>query len=544
MKQATFTTHDVHNQPPSPGPFDLWKDDIGLREAVACEGGDAFAAHLAGYGTLAGGELLHLANDAHRDRPRLKTHDAYGRRLDRVEFNAAWHAVMGTAITHGVAALSWAQPQPGAHVARAALSYLHYQTEPGSSCPLTMTHAAVPILRQAPALREWADKACAFDYDGRDLPLAHKRGATLGMGMTEKQGGSDVRANTTRAMPLAAEGEYLLVGHKWFFSAPMSDAFLVLAQAPGGLSCFLLPRWQPDGAKNALRLMRLKDKLGDWSNASSEVEFENAWAYRIGAEGRGVATILEMVMLTRLDCMLGSAGLMRMALRQALHHARHRSAFGKPLIGQPLMRSVLADLALESEAATALALRVAGAVDRAPHDPHEAALARIATAIGKYWICKRAPGFVNEAQECLGGIGYIEDTLLPRLYRQAPLNSIWEGCGNIQCLDVLRALAREPATGVALRHELQAAAGIDARFDAALHAGIALLEAGADEAGARALVERLALLLQGATLLRGGHPLARDWCGARLGDARAATYGALPAGIDADAALAHAWLPG
>src|SRR5690606_23792759 len=255
--------------------------------------------------------------------------------------------------------------------------------EPGSSCPLTMTHAAVPVLRQAPALREWADKACAFDYDGRDLPLAHKRGATRGMGMTEKQGGSDVRANTTRATPLAAEGEYLLVGHKWFFSAPMSDAFLVLAQAPGGLSCFLLPRWQPDGAKNALRLMRLKDKLGDWSNASSEVEFENAWAYRIGAEGRGVATILEMVMLTRLDCMLGSAGLMRLALRQALHHAHHRSTFGKPLLGQPLMRSVLADLALESEAATVLALRVAGAVDRAPHDAHEAALARIATAIGK-----------------------------------------------------------------------------------------------------------------------------------------------------------------
>ena len=373
---------DVLNQPPAPGPFDLWGDDPGLREAVLRESGASFVARLAGYGALAGDTLLRLADEAHRDRPRLQTHDAYGRRVDRVAFNPAWHEVMGTAIAHGVAGLSWAQPQPGAQVARAALSYLHYQAEPGSSCPLTMTHAAVPVLRQAPALREWADKACMFDYDGRDVPMAHKRGVTLGMGMTEKQGGSDVRANTTRAMPLGADGEYALAGHKWFFSAPMSDAFLVLAQAPGGLSCFLLPRWCPDGTKNALRLMRLKDKLGDWSNASSEVEFDDAWAFRVGDEGRGVATILEMVMLTRLDCMLGSAGLMRMALRQALHHARHRHAFGRCLLDQPLMRNVLADLVLESEAATALALRVAGAVDRAPQDPREAALARIATAIG------------------------------------------------------------------------------------------------------------------------------------------------------------------
>ena len=539
MPTPQAATHAVHNQPPPPGPFDLWADDAGLREAVAREGGDAFAARIATYGALAGGELLRLADEAHRDRPRLKTHDAYGRRLDRVEFNAAYHAVMDAAISHGVAGLSWAQPQPGAQVARAALSYLHYQAEPGSSCPLTMTHAAVPVLRQAPALGAWADKACAFAYDGRDVPMTDKRGVTLGMGMTEKQGGSDVRANTTRATALGADGEYALVGHKWFFSAPMSDGFLVLAQAAGGLTCFLLPRWMPDGQRNRFRLMRLKDKLGDWSNASSEVEFDDAWAYRIGEEGRGVPTILQMVMLTRLDCMLGSAGLMRMALRQAVHHARHRSAFGKRLVEQPLMRSVLADLTLEAEAATALAMRVAGAVDRAPHDPHEAALARIATAIGKYWICKRAPGFVNEAQECLGGIGYIEETLLPRLYRQAPLNSIWEGCGNIQCLDVLRALAREPETGAALRAEWQAAAGLDAYFDAASQAGVALLDAGADEAGARGFVERLALLLQGASLLRARHPLARDWCAARLGDARAATYGSLPAGVDVDAALAR-----
>jgi putative acyl-CoA dehydrogenase len=539
MSTAHAATHDVHNQPPPPGPFDLWADDAGLREAVAREGGDGFTDRLAAYGALAGDTLLRLADDAHRDRPRLRTHDTYGHRIDRVAFNAAWHEVMGTAIAHGVAGLSWARPQPGAQVARAALSYLHYQAEPGSSCPLTMTHAAVPVLRQAPALRAWADKACAFEYDGRDVPMAGKRGVTLGMGMTEKQGGSDVRANTTRAMPLGAEGEYALVGHKWFFSAPMSDAFLVLAQAPGGLSCFLLPRWRPDGSRNTLRLMRLKDKLGDWSNASSEVEFDDAWAYRIGAEGRGVATILEMVMLTRLDCMLGSAGLMRMALRQALHHARHRHAFGKRLLDQPLMRNVLADLVLESEAATALALRVAGAVDRAPHDAREAALARIATAIGKYWICKRAPVFANEAQECLGGLGYIEETLLPRLVRQAPLNSIWEGCGNIQCLDVLRALVRDPETGAALRAEWQAAAGRDADFDAALQAGIALLDAGGDEAGARRFVEHLALLLQGATLLRAGHPLARAWCASRLGVPHAATFGTLGDTVHIDAALAR-----
>jgi len=539
MPQSPFDTHEVNNQPPPFAPRDLWTDDIALREAVAREGGDVFATQLATYGVLAGDRVLRLADEAHRDRPRLQTHDRNGDRIDRVEFNAAYHEVMGMAISHGVAGLSWHDASPGAHVARAALSYLHYQAEPGSSCPLTMTHAAVPVLHRETALREWADKAAAPYYDGRDLPMADKRGVTLGMGMTEKQGGSDVRTNTTRATPLATEGEYELVGHKWFFSAPMSDAFLVLAQAPGGLSCFLLPRWRPDGARNALRLMRLKDKLGDWSNASSEVEFEGAWARRIGEEGRGIATILEMVMFTRLDCMLGSAGLMRMALAQASHHARHRSAFGKRLLDQPLMRNVLADLALESEAATAFALRVAGAVDRAPQDTGEAAFARIATAIGKYWICKRAPGFANEAQECLGGAGYVEESLMPRLYRQAPLNSIWEGSANIQCLDVLRALAREPDTGEALLAELRAAAGIDADFDAALADAEARLAEGADEAGARGFVERIALLLQAAILLRADNPLAGEYCRSRLGGGRGATYGTLVRGIDGDAAIAR-----
>jgi len=536
--QETFATHRVDNQPPPFGACNLWMDDAGLREAVFREGGETFAPQLVEYGQVAGTRLLQLADDAHRDRPRLLAFDAYGRRLDRVEFHPAYHEVMGTAIAHGVAGWSWAQPQPGAHVARAALSYLHYQGEPGSSCPLTMTHAGVPVLRQNPALREWADKAAALHYDPRFVPIHDKQGVTLGMGMTEKQGGSDVRSNSTRATPLAAVREYELVGHKWFFSAPMSDGFLVLAQAPGGLSCFLLPRWRPDGGINALRLLRLKDKQGDWSNASSEVEFENAWAFLIGEEGRGVATILEMVMLTRLDCMLGSAGLIRMALRRVLHHVSYRHAFGKRLLDQPLMRNVLADLALESEAATALALRVAGAVDRAPQDPHEAALARVATAIGKFWICKRASMVAAEAQECVGGLGYIEESGMPRLFRQSPLNAIWEGCSNIQCLDVLRALGREPETGEALGAELQAAAGHDPHFDTVLQAGLAQLAAGTDEAGARALVERLALLLQGATLLRADHPLAAHWCASRLGG-HTACFGGLASAEAIEAALAR-----
>ncbi len=535
-------THTVRNQPPEFGPCDLWAGDAALREAVAREGDAAFAAHLGDYGRLAGDALYRLGFDAHRDRPRLRTHDRFGHRIDTVEFHPAYHELMSAAIAGGVAGLSWAPqawslPQAGAHVARAALSYLHHQVEPGTSCPLTMTHAAVPALRREPALRDWADKAASAQYDRRDVPMADKAGVTLGMGMTEKQGGSDVRSNETVATPLPG-GDYALNGHKWFFSAPMSDGFLVLAQAPGGLSCFLMPRRLLDGDRNAFRVMRLKDKLGDWSNASSEVEFDGARAYRIGDEGRGVSVIIEMVMLTRLDCMLGSAAEMRMALLQALHHVRHRVAFGRRLVEQPLMRNVLADLAIESEAATALALRVAGAVDRAPADAHAAAFARVATAIGKYWICKRTPAFVNEAQECLGGAGYVEESLLPRLYRQAPLNSIWEGSGNIQCLDVLRALQREPGAIDALRAELQGAAGRQADFDAAVAAlerDLAAWGAQPPEAAqfaARAQVERLALALQAATLLRAGSPLARAFCRSRLGGARGAVFGTL---VDADA---------
>lgn len=537
-EMPAFETHRVENQPPPFEERDLWADDAVLREAVGREGASDFAPRLAAYGALAGGEVYRLGFDANRDRPRLRTHDRYGHRIDSVEFHPAYHRLMELAKQHGVAGLSWHEPAPGAHVARAALSYLHHQAEAGTSCPLTMTHAGVAVLRKFPALREWADKAAAPHYDPREVPIAGKAGITLGMGMTEKQGGSDVRANATVATP-QVDGSYALVGHKWFFSAPMCDGFLVLAQAPGGLGCFLMPRRLPDGTKNAFRLMRLKDKLGDWSNASSEVELCGAHALRVGEEGRGVATIIEMVMMTRLDCMLGAAAEMRMALAQALHHARHRVAFGRRLAEHPLMANVLADLAIESEAATAFALRVARAVDAAPRDPREAAFARVATALGKYWLCKRAPAFVNEAQECLGGAGYVEESMLPRLYRQAPLNSIWEGSGNIQCLDVLRALAREPGCVDAVLAELESAGDRDVRYVEAVQRIRALLAGGIGEFDARAASEQLVLSLQAALLLRAGSPAAAAFVGSRLERAHGLAFGTL-ASADTKELLARA----
>ncbi|MFL6593779.1 MAG: acyl-CoA dehydrogenase family protein [Luteimonas sp.] len=537
-----FETHVVDNQPPDFTPRDLWGDDVALREALMANGAQDFAGHVAAYGRLAGDTLMVLASDVHRDRPRLRSHDRFGRRIDRVEFHPGYHALLEAAIGHGMTGLSWTDGRSGAHVARAALSYLHSQAEPGTSCPLTMTHAAVPVLRREPMLREWADKAASTRYDAREVPIGEKAGITLGMGMTEKQGGSDVRANTTVATPLAGDAGYALVGHKWFFSAPMSDGFLVLAQAPGGLSCFLVPRRLPDAEKNAFRLVRLKDKLGDWSNASSEVEFTGACAHRVGEEGNGIQTILEMVMLTRLDCMLGSAALMRMALAQGIHHCRHRRAFGKALVDQPLMRNVLADLAIESEAALALSMRVARAVDLAPGDPREAAHARIATAIGKYWICRRTPAFVNEAQESLGGNGYVEESILPRLYRQAPLNSIWEGSGNIQCLDVLRALAREPETGAALRADLQDVDGADDAFFAAVEPLQPALEGhvAIEPGNARRFVEQLALVLQASVLLRTRSPIAEAFCRSRLHEPHRLAFGTLAPGIDTQSVLGRA----
>ena len=544
-RAAAFLTHEVTNQVPVLCEFNAASTDLALQQALQREGGEWAWPHVAEYGRFVGGEGLALGFDANRHKPALRSHDRHGQRVDEVEFHPAYHALMRSAIAHGVHAYSWQEAgRSGAHVVRAALSYLHHQAEAGTSCPLTMTHAAVPVLaRSATVKEEWLGRALSGKYDGRNLPATEKSGVTLGMGMTEKQGGSDVRSNSTHAQPLGGE-EYELVGHKWFFSAPMSDAFLVLAQAPGGLSCFLLPRWRPDGTRNALQVMRLKDKLGNWANASSEVEFAGAWARRIGDEGRGVATILEMVALTRLDCMLGSAAEMRRALIEAIHHARHRHTFGKRLVEHGLMRNVLADLALESEAAIAFSLRVARAVDAAPRDAREAAFARIATAVGKYWICKRTPAFVNEAQECLGGAGYVEESILPRLYREAPLNSIWEGCGNIQCLDVLRALTREPEPRAAVLRELAAVAGRNEWLDRELDSlQRALAEPQDLELGARLVVERLALALQAAVLLAGSDDAtALAFCRSRLGQQRGLAFGTLPADVPFDRLIARAWL--
>lgn len=538
--ESQFLTHEVQNQPEPLAGADFWTGDRALREAVEREGAGWAQAQLADCGQMAGGELMELGVQANENKPKLRSFDRYGRRLDDVEFHPAYHEVMRRTMRAAVHSFSWRnEDKPGAHVVRAALSYLTTQAEAGTMCPLTMTHAAIPALRHAPALAaEWIPRLTALEYDPRSLPAAQKTACTMGMGMTEKQGGSDVRANTTRALR-QADGSWRLVGHKFFFSAPMCDAHLVLAQAEAGLSCFLMPRILPDGSRNAVRIQRLKDKLGDWSNASCEVEFAGAMAWQVGPEGRGVNTILEMVALTRLDCMVGSAALMRQALVQALHHTAHRMAFGKLLVEQPLMRNVLADMVLESEAAVALAMRVARAVDGVARDPHEAAMARLATAIGKYWICKRCVPLVNEAQECLGGIGYVEDTPMPRLYRQAPLNSIWEGSGNIQCLDVLRAMQREPETREALFAELRAVRGGNAALDREVDWLAAALDDRASlETRSRLVVERAALALQGAILVKAGHAAVADsFCASRLGGAHGVAFGTLDARVPTGALI-------
>ena len=530
-----FRTHDVENQPPPLTPYDAYATDQPLREALVLEGGAWAEDQVAAYGVVTGGEEMVLAEAANENRPKLRAYDRVGHRTDDVEFHPAYHRLMELATQHGVASFAWRHPkQEGAHVARAALMYLHNQADQGTSCLLTMTYACVPSLEHQPELaNEWLPRIVSTTYDGRSIPAWEKTGNTIGMGMTEKQGGSDVRVIQTRATPVSAPGPgqlYELVGHKWFFSAPMSDAHIVLAQAEGGLSCFLLPRFAPDGTRNAVRIERLKEKLGDWSNASAEVEFQGALAWMIGDPGRGVATILQMVALTRQDCIIGSASIMRQALVQAVHHTRHRRAFGKPLVELPLMRNVLADLALESEASTALALRVARAMDGSVRDERERALARIVTPIGKYWVCKRCPPFVNEAQECLGGAGYVEESNLPRLYRQAPLNSIWEGSGNIQCLDVLRAIRKEPESAEALFAELEAVRGGNRLLDAEIAALQKSLEGDAAELEVRSrrIVERMGMALQASCLVRGGNVAIADaFCENRLGKAHGMAFGTL-----------------
>lgn len=531
------TTHEVTNQPPPLEGHNLFESDPALTEAVRREGASWAEPDLVALGKLAGtAEILRLGDEANGHPPVLRTHDRYGHRIDEVEFHPAWHRLLGLSVSHGIHALPWREPRDGAHAARAAMMIVVSEVEAGHGCPVSMTYAAVPALRFEPEIAaEWEPRLTSLDYDPRLAPPADKAGALCGMAMTEKQGGSDVRSNTTRAEPLSAPGEYALTGHKWFCSAPMSDAFLVLAQAPGGLACFLLPRVLPDGAPNGFRIQRLKDKLGNRSNASAEIELERAWARRVGEEGRGVPTIVEMVNHTRLDCVLGSTGLLRRAAAEAIHHAAHRSAFGRLLIDQPLMRNVLADLCVEAEAATLTAMRLARAVDEAEASEEATLFKRLAVAVGKYWVCKRTVGAVSEALECLGGNGYVEESGLPRLYRETPLNSIWEGSGNVIALDVLRIQSKTPEALDAFLAEADLAAGADRRLDDHVAKVRRSIADGPDlEGRARRIAEDLALALQGSLVVRHAPPAVADaFCASRLGEDRGRTYGTLPAGIDA-----------
>jgi putative acyl-CoA dehydrogenase len=531
---TAYSPEAVFNQPPPLENYNLFDSDCALKEAVSREGGGWIDAEARKLGELLGKpETVNLGVMANRFAPELRTHDRFGYRIDEVSYHPAYHELMRIGIAARMHCLPWLEKRPGVHVARAALVMLRHQIDEGTSCPLTMTFAAIPSLRMQPELAsEWEPRALSSIYDLRSIPAFEKYGVLFGMGMTERQGGSDVRANTTSAKPVNGGGpgkEYVVTGHKWFCSAPMCDAFLVLAQAPAGLSCFLLPRWRSDGTRNAFHLLRLKDKLGNRSNASSEVEFRGASARLVGEEGRGISTIMEMVRHTRLDCALGSAASMRKAVAEATHHAAHRSAFGRMLIDQSLMRNVLADLCLESEAATTLAIRLAHAFDRSTEDAREQKFARIATAIAKYWITKRAPALVAEALECLGGNGYVEESPLPRLYRDAPLNSLWEGAGNVQCLDVLRAMQKDSSTVEALIQEIRSATGVNSIFDRFAGSLISAKEFGTDsEFGARWFVEKMALALQAAALIRSGNQTITDmFCAARLTEKLGLAFGTL-----------------
>jgi putative acyl-CoA dehydrogenase len=529
------STHLVTNQVPPLVGYDVFSSDRALAAAVERhlepELREEVLGELSALGWTSGSaQVQEWGAQANENPPRLRTHDRYGHRIDEVEFHPAWHRLLGKGVSAGLTA-AWGRP--AGHVRRAAAFVVWTQVEAGNGCPLSMTHAAVPALRADPDLAaEWEPRLTSMVYD-RELRPAHlKAGALFGMAMTEKQGGSDVRANTTSARPLAQAGTYELTGHKWFCSAPMSDGFLVLAQAPEGLTCFLVPRVLPDGSRNVFRIQRLKDKLGNRSNASAEVEFEGTWARRVGEEGRGVRTIIEMVAATRLDCVLGSAGLMRQAVAQAVHHGAHREAFGGKLVDKPLMRNVLADLAVESEAATTLALRLAAACDDG--DEQERALLRIAVPAAKYWVTKRCPAVAVEAAECLGGNGYVEESGMPRLVRESPLNSIWEGAGNVQALDVLRALRREPGVLDAYLREVGKARGADHRLDGAIKNLLTeLADLEGAEGRARRLTERLALVLQGSLLVRFAPPQVADaFCAARLGGDGGAAFGTLPHTLD------------
>jgi putative acyl-CoA dehydrogenase len=550
---ARWQTHTVFNQAPPLEDLDVYSSNVPLVEAVEREGAAWIGERAAALGRFVGGAPQQswgrLANE---NKPVLRTHDRFGNRIDEVEFHPAWHELLRMGVENELHSLPWTSEQPSSHTARAALYMTAMQAEAGFCCPITMTFAVVPALRAQPELAaEWEPRLMARTYDPELRAPGEKASAIAGMAMTEKQGGSDVRANTTIATPLnggGAGGEYEISGHKWFCSAPMSDIFLVLAQTDEGLSCLLLPRILPDGSRNAFHIQRLKDKLGNRSNASSEIELHGAWARMVGEPGRGVPTIIEMVGHTRLDCVIGSAAGMRVGVVGATHHAAYRQAFGKRLIEQPLMRNVLADLCLESEATTALAMRLARAYDEADADARagenetDAQLfKRLATAVGKYWTCKRAPSHACEALECLGGNGYVEDSGMPRLYREAPLASIWEGSGNVMSLDVLRALARRPRSLEVFLAELEQARGADRRLDARVQQ---LRSQFADpqtlETRARRVVEEMALCLQGSLLVRSAPPAVADaFCAARLGADGGLEYGTLPAGTDFETILAR-----
>jgi len=545
----TSRSSNPTNQSSELAGYNLFTTNPALAEALAREGSAGSQADLTALGARLGtAEMFSLGSAANRHPPELRQYDRFGRRRDEVEFHPTWHELMRRLVAEGLHTGPWASPGPGAHVARAAGYMLWAEIENGTQCPATMTYGAVPaLMRQSPDFGDWLPRLLSREYDPRFIPAAQKTGVLMGMGMTEKQGGSDVRSNTTRAMPANARGpgmEYRLTGHKWFFSAPMCDAFLVLAQATEGLSCFFVPRFLPDGTLNALYLQRLKEKLGNLSNASSEVEFDSAYGVLVGEEGRGVPTILEMGVYTRLDNAIGSAGLMRQCVAQSIHHARERSVFGRLLVEQPLMLNVLADLALECEAAIVFAMRLARAFD-SHNDELESLLRRLLTPVAKYWICKRAPAVCAEAMEVLGGNGYIEEGPIARRFRESPLNSIWEGSGNIMCLDVLRALAREPRSREALASLLGTAAGRDVAYDRFV--GILLAElrdpAMLDERGARVITQQIALAVQACLLLaHGPASSAAAFVGSRLDRGPPAAFGTLPGGGDFSALIRRIFL--
>jgi len=534
-------THEVTNQVPPLQDHDV-ADDPTLLAGLERAGAGWASDELHELGRLAGGEQAQeWGRVVNENEPVLRTHDRYGHRIDEVEFHPYWHDLMTVAVSHGLHGTPWQDPRAGVHAARAAKFYVWGQVEAGHSCPISMTYAAIPALRANPELAaRYEPLLAATEYDFGLREPSTKRGLIAGMSMTEKQGGSDVRANTTTATP-SADGSYTLVGHKWFTSAPMSDMFLTLAQAPGGLSCFLLPRVLPDGSRNPIRLQRLKDKLGNRSNASSEIEYDHAVGWLVGEEGRGVRTIIEMVNNTRLDCTLGSASGMRLGAVRAIHHATHRHAFGKALVDQPLMANVLADLVIESEAATTVAMRLAAAGDRRD-DEQEQAFRRLGLAVSKYWVCKRAPMHAAEALECFGGNGYVEESGMPRLYREAPLSSIWEGSGNVAALDALRAMGKQPESVAAFFAEVEQAAGGAARLDDAVdRVRKELPDLDAIEYRARRVVEAMALVLQGSLLVRHGHPAVADaFCASRFGGDWGIAFGTLPAGVDTGAIIDRA----